>query len=178
MKTSMLSETNPFLMDIVAAEASAAANANIAQTNNADQEDEFIDEEASEAETVPNVGGQRGGGNGGDAVELERPTSLPPPNEFGGGNPFLMFLCLSLLLQHRNFVMNNNMDYNEMAMHFDKMVRKHNVVRVLNQARRMYADYLKSQQQLQQHQQFHNATTTTIVNAPATVATAQHPINT
>lgn len=37
------------------------------------------------------------------------------------------------------------MDYNEMAMHFDKMVRKHNVNRVLNQARRMYAEYLKSQ---------------------------------
>ncbi|KAG4074486.1 hypothetical protein HA402_015775 [Bradysia odoriphaga] len=71
--------------------------------------------------------------------------SLPPPNEFGGGNPFLMFLCLTLLLQHRNYVMKSNMDYNEMAMHFDKMVRKHNVTRVLNQARRMYADYLKSQ---------------------------------
>lgn len=71
--------------------------------------------------------------------------SLPPPTEFGGGNPFLMFLCLTLLLQHRNYVMKSNMDYNEMAMHFDKMVRKHNVTRVLNQARRMYADYLKSQ---------------------------------
>lgn len=71
--------------------------------------------------------------------------SLPPPAEFGGGNPFLMFLCLTLLLQHRNYVMKSNMDYNEMAMHFDKMVRKHNVTRVLNQARRMYADYLKSQ---------------------------------
>ncbi len=71
--------------------------------------------------------------------------SLPPPHEFGGGNPFLMFLCLTLLLQHRNYVMKSNMDYNEMAMHFDKMVRKHNVTRVLNQARRMYADYLKSQ---------------------------------
>lgn len=71
--------------------------------------------------------------------------SLPPPTEFGGGNPFLMFLCLTLLLQHRNYVMKSSMDYNEMAMHFDKMVRKHNVTRVLNQARRMYADYLKSQ---------------------------------
>lgn len=70
---------------------------------------------------------------------------LPPPTEFGGGNPFLMFLCLTLLLQHRNYVIKNNMDYNEMAMHFDKMVRKHNVIRVLNQARRMYAEYLKSQ---------------------------------
>lgn len=70
---------------------------------------------------------------------------LPSSKEFGGGNPFLMFLCLSIILQHRDYVMKNGMDYNEMAMHFDKMVRKHNVTRVLNQARRMYSEYLKSQ---------------------------------
>ena len=69
--------------------------------------------------------------------------SLPPPNEFGGGNPFLMFLCITLLLQHRDFIMRNQMDYNEMAMHFDKMVRRHNVARVLNQARQLFAGYLR-----------------------------------
>lgn len=74
--------------------------------------------------------------------------ALPAPHEFGGGNPFLMFLCLTILLQHRNYVIKSGMDYNEMAMHFDKMVRKHNVTRVLNQARRMYADYLKSQKMM------------------------------
>lgn len=121
-------ETNPFLMDIVAAYGDAPpigrpteANATIAA---------FVDEEASEAEA--NVQYAKGR------------KSLPAPHEFGGGNPFLMFLCLTLLLQHRNYVMKNAMDYNEIAMHFDKMVRKHNVVRVLSQARRMYADYLKA----------------------------------
>lgn len=79
--------------------------------------------------------------------------SLPPPAEFGDGNPFLMFLCLTLLLQHRNYVIKSNMDYNETAMHFDKMVRKHNVTRVLNQARRMYSDYLKCQRKLINSQQ-------------------------
>lgn len=83
-----------------------------------------------------------------------RTPVLPPPNEFGGGNPFLMFLCLTLLLQHRQTIMKSGMDYNEIAMHFDKMVRKHDVTRVLNQARRMYINYLKEQnaykQQLQQ----------------------------
>ncbi|XP_011504997.1 PREDICTED: TBC1 domain family member 25 [Ceratosolen solmsi marchali] len=69
--------------------------------------------------------------------------SLPPPSEFGGGNPFLMFLCITLLLQHRDYVIRNQMDYNEMAMHFDKMVRRHNVTKVLNQARRLFASYLK-----------------------------------
>ena len=72
-------------------------------------------------------------------------SQLPPPSEFGGGNPFLMFLCLTVLHQHRDIVMSNAMDYNEMAMHFDKMIRKHNVNRVLNQARQMFAAYLRQQ---------------------------------
>ncbi|XP_037717682.1 uncharacterized protein LOC119552018 [Drosophila subpulchrella] len=71
-------------------------------------------------------------------------AALPPPSEFGGGNAFLMFLCLTLLLQHRNTIMKAGMDYNEIAMHFDKMVRKHDVTRVLNQARRMFVEYLKA----------------------------------
>lgn len=134
MKTSTFSETNPFLMDIVSSmgQTSNPSPPIIPNENGGTTIDEpFVDEEASEAETN---------------IVLEKVnTSLPAPSEFGGGNPFLMFLCLTLLLQHRTFVMKNNMDYNEIAMHFDKMVRKHNVVRVLNQARRMYADYLKSQ---------------------------------
>lgn len=72
-----------------------------------------------------------------------RCMELPSPTEFGGGNPFLMFLCLTILLQHRDYIMQNNLDYNEMAMHFDKMVRKHNVNKVLSQARRLYQDYLR-----------------------------------
>lgn len=70
-------------------------------------------------------------------------VTLPGPKDFGGGNPFLMFLCISVLCQHRDTIMKSGMDYNEIAMHFDKMVRKHNVTRVLNQARIMYAAYLK-----------------------------------
>lgn len=70
-------------------------------------------------------------------------NSLPHPDEFGGGNPFLMFLCLTLLRQHRDYIIRSGMDYNEMAMHFDKMVRKHNVTRVLDEARQMFASYLK-----------------------------------
>lgn len=82
---------------------------------------------------------------GGDSPAKYTVSGLPPPPLFGGGNPFLMFLCLTVLLQHRDYIMRNRMDYNELAMHFDKMVRKHNVNRVLNQARQMYAMYLKQQ---------------------------------
>ncbi|KRT78492.1 hypothetical protein AMK59_7639 [Oryctes borbonicus] len=78
-----------------------------------------------------------------EVTETGKPNLLPPPTEFGGGNPFLMFLCITVLLQHRDHIISKGMDYNEMAMHFDKMVRKHNVTKVLNQARRMYARYMK-----------------------------------
>jgi TBC1 domain family member 25 len=43
------------------------------------------------------------------------------------------------------------MDYNEMAIHFDKMVRKHNVLKVLNQARRLYQDYLRYHKEKAKH---------------------------
>ncbi|CAG9769065.1 unnamed protein product [Ceutorhynchus assimilis] len=85
-----------------------------------------------------------------EVQEIKTSTFLPPPHEFGGGNPFLMFLCLTVLLQHREHIIGKSMDYNEMAMHFDKMVRKHDVTRVLNQARQMYARYMK-QQTIAQH---------------------------
>ncbi|KAF5274692.1 hypothetical protein FQA39_LY07083 [Lamprigera yunnana] len=81
---------------------------------------------------------------------IKTPNFLPPPNEFGGGNPFLMFLCITVLLQHRNQIISKGMDYNEMAMHFDKMVRKHHVNKVLNQARQMYAGYIKQHTMAQQ----------------------------
>lgn len=80
--------------------------------------------------------------NGMFQVEKQR-RYLPPPHEFAGGNPFMMFMCLTLLLQHRDFIMKNNMDYNELAIHFDKMIRKHNVQRVLHQARAFFMEYLK-----------------------------------
>ncbi|KAJ8302097.1 hypothetical protein KUTeg_021084, partial [Tegillarca granosa] len=55
---------------------------------------------------------------------------LPPPEEFGCGNPFLMFVCLTLLLQHRDAILRNKLEYDEIAMLFDRMVRKHNVHKV------------------------------------------------
>lgn len=71
------------------------------------------------------------------------PPKMPSPETLGGGNPFLMFLSLTLLLQHRDHILKNRMDYNETAMYFDKMIRKHNVGRVLGHARQMYSNYLK-----------------------------------
>ena len=74
--------------------------------------------------------------------------TLPSPQEFGSGNPFLMFVCLTLLLQHRDQIIRSNMDYEDVAMLFDKMVRRHDVHKVLHQARELYSDYLRTQQAL------------------------------
>lgn len=74
-----------------------------------------------------------------------RPCSLPPPQEFGKGNPFMLFLCLSVLLEHRDHIIKNSLDYNELAMHFDRLVRRHNLSRVLQRAKALFADYLQSE---------------------------------
>jgi len=67
---------------------------------------------------------------------------LPPPPQFGQGNPFLMFLCIACLLEHRDHIMRSQLDYQDIAMYFDKLVRGHDVDRVLAHARRLFAEYL------------------------------------
>lgn len=74
-----------------------------------------------------------------------KPCSLPPPQEFGKGNPFMLFLCLSILLEHRDHIIKNSLDYNELAMHFDRLVRRHNLSRVLQRAKALFAEYLQSE---------------------------------
>ncbi|GFR85520.1 TBC1 domain family member 25 [Elysia marginata] len=84
---------------------------------------------------------------GAGKTELPRdPSRLPPPQEFGCGNPFLMFASLTLLLQHRDTILGGSLCYEEIAMHFDRLVRRHNAPRVLHHARQLYTNYLKAQQ--------------------------------
>ncbi len=75
----------------------------------------------------------------------EKLPKLPSPMEFGDGNPFLMFLCLTLLVQERDHIVQNRMDSNDLAMHFVKLVRRHDVYKVLHQAQSLYAVYLRAQ---------------------------------
>lgn len=81
----------------------------------------------------------------GRSLSSTKPYSLPPPQEFGKGNPFMLFLCLSILLEHRDHIIKNCLDYNELAMHFDRLVRRHNLSRVLQRAKALFADYLQSE---------------------------------
>nr|XP_054509901.1 TBC1 domain family member 25 [Agelaius phoeniceus] len=68
---------------------------------------------------------------------------LPPPEELGQGNPFLLFVCLAMLLEQREAVMARAGDYNEVAMHFDRLVRRHHLPRVLRRAKALFARYLE-----------------------------------
>ncbi|XP_058684757.1 TBC1 domain family member 25-like [Poecile atricapillus] len=68
---------------------------------------------------------------------------LPPPEELGQGNPFLLFVCLAMLLEQRDAVMARAGDYNEVAMHFDRLVRRHHLPRVLRRAKGLFARYLE-----------------------------------
>ena len=69
---------------------------------------------------------------------------LPGPYHLGGGNPFVLFLCLAILSLHKDYCVQHKMDYNALAMYFDKMIRKHDLIRVLAKARSLYSDYLSS----------------------------------
>ncbi|CDW53579.1 RabGAP-TBC domain containing protein [Trichuris trichiura] len=62
-------------------------------------------------------------------------------DQLGGGNPFLMFICVALFLEHRNLIMERKMDFNDIAMYFDSLVKRHNVRKVLQQARIFYSEY-------------------------------------
>ncbi|XP_045716419.1 TBC1 domain family member 25 isoform X2 [Phyllostomus hastatus] len=91
---------------------------------------------------MPEVGSPQ---DPGKSLPPQHPLGLPPPQEFGRGNPFMLFLCLAILLEHRDHIMRNGLDYNELAMHFDRLVRKHHLGRVLRRAKALFADYLQSE---------------------------------
>lgn len=136
-----LNANNPFFEQIQQLNAVKSQESTQADTlvNSCEEASEIVQDTKSDATLTPNESHTGLSTNSSSTRCLE----LPSPTDFGGGNPFLMFLCLTILLQHREFIMQNSLDYNEMAMHFDKMVRKHNVTKVLSQARRLYQDYLR-----------------------------------
>jgi hypothetical protein len=53
-------------------------------------------------------------------------------------NPFLLFVCFSIFIEHRDHIMRTEMDANDIACFFDKMARKNNMRSILNRARYLY----------------------------------------
>ena len=74
----------------------------------------------------------------------ELSDKLPAPEELGCGHPFLLFVCLAVLLQEREEIISSKLEYDAMVMHFDKMVRKHSPKKVLSKAMKLFAEYLRS----------------------------------
>ena len=59
-------------------------------------------------------------------------------------NSFLHFVCVSILLAHRNFLLKQeNLDEQEISMHFDRYRRRHNAEKILACARILYGQYLQ-----------------------------------
>jgi hypothetical protein len=59
-------------------------------------------------------------------------------------NLFLHFVCVSILLAHRNFLLKQtNLDEQEISMHFDRYRRRHNAEKILLCARVFYAQYIQ-----------------------------------
>ncbi|XP_054719738.1 TBC1 domain family member 25-like isoform X2 [Uloborus diversus] len=67
---------------------------------------------------------------------------LPPPHVLGDGNPFLLFLCVELIEQHREEIFRRKLDFNELGIYFDKLVRKHKFPKALKKAQKMFREYL------------------------------------
>ncbi len=53
-------------------------------------------------------------------------------------NPFLLFICFSIFIEHRDHIMRSQLDANDIACYFDKMLRKHNMKTILSRARYLY----------------------------------------
>jgi hypothetical protein len=59
-------------------------------------------------------------------------------------NLFLHFVCISILLAHRTFLLKQtNLDEQEISIHFDRYRRRHNADRILLYARVLYAQYIQ-----------------------------------
>ncbi|XP_032125105.1 TBC1 domain family member 25-like [Sapajus apella] len=67
------------------------------------------------------------------------------PQESGQGNPFMLFLCLAILLEHHDHILLNGLDDNELATCLDSFVPKHHLGHVLCCAGALFADYLQSE---------------------------------
>ena len=59
-------------------------------------------------------------------------------------NVFLHFICVSILLAHRNFLLKQeNLDEQEISVHFDRYRRRHNAEKILACARLFFGQYLQ-----------------------------------
>lgn len=78
----------------------------------------------------------------GNVTGNEQSQRLLPPEELGPNDAFMLFLCLIMLLEDRDRIIETKMDRNDIQMYFDNKIRKHDVRNVLNDGRHLFHTYL------------------------------------
>ncbi|KAF7257845.1 hypothetical protein EG68_05180 [Paragonimus skrjabini miyazakii] len=81
----------------------------------------------------------------GSVRSIKPVTRLPTPDKFGQGNPFLLFLCLSLLLEYREDLLATVNEASDMIAFYQRKSKQHNLSRVLTRARSHFSAYLAEQ---------------------------------
>ncbi|KAF8565385.1 hypothetical protein P879_10232, partial [Paragonimus westermani] len=81
----------------------------------------------------------------GSVRSIKSVTRLPAPDQFGQGNPFLLFLCLSLLLEYREDLLASVNEASDMIAFYQRKSKQHNLSRVLTRARAHFSAYLAEQ---------------------------------
>ena len=69
--------------------------------------------------------------------------SLPHPWLVNSGAPMTLLMCLSILLINRDQILKQP-DYSCLGIYLDKMVRRHDSVKVLSRARALFIEYIKA----------------------------------
>ena len=75
---------------------------------------------------------------------LQHQDPLPHPKFLNDGSPFPLFLCLAILLENRDTIISNKMDYAMVAMFFDKLSRRHDSSKIIVRAKTLFFQYLRS----------------------------------
>ncbi|VDK86068.1 unnamed protein product [Dibothriocephalus latus] len=73
-------------------------------------------------------------------------VELPPPDQLGRGNPFLLFICVSILLEYRERILAEVHEASDLFHLFQQMTRQHNQISIVNRARTLFDAYLRNQE--------------------------------
>ena len=76
--------------------------------------------------------------------DVEQLDPLPHPRFLNDGSPFPLFLCLAILLENRENIIVNKMDYAMVAMFFDKLSRRHDSSKIILRAKSLFFEYIRS----------------------------------
>ncbi|VDD82720.1 unnamed protein product [Mesocestoides corti] len=84
----------------------------------------------------------------GDPVHMKDwVVELPAPDVLGGGNnPFLLFVCVSMLLEYKDEILAEVREPSDLFHFFQTRNKRHNPVSILNRARCLFDAYLRQQE--------------------------------